>query len=185
MLSLAVRSRRLATVALVLFALGGAPAAHATAITVDGGWSLFQWTGGAGAIDTPADGFQFTSASSVIVQITDSSLIGDLFQIFVNGASVATSSATNPGEFGFPSGAFNGPAAWADARLSKVALALGPGSYDIDIVVTTSVGSTGGGFIQVLSVVPEPRMLALLALGCVALLGFARQASARPSLAKR
>lgn len=176
-------SRRLLVLASLWLALGMSSPAAATPITVDGGWTNFSWTGGTGPIDTPSDGYQFTSATSVVVQITDSGLIGDVFEIFVNSVSQGlTSTPTGSG----PSGAFSGPAAWADSRLSKIQLALGPGTYDIDIDVDTSVASTGGGFIQVLTSVPEPSTLALLAAGFAGILWLAsRQASARPSAAKR
>src|SRR5262245_2570746 len=118
----AAARRGLAAATTMLLVSLSASAAHATAIAVDGGWVNFTWIGGAGPIDSPADGFQFTSATSVVVQITDSALIGDRFEIFVNGSSVGLSSA--PVGSG-PSGAFSGPAAWADARLSKISLALG------------------------------------------------------------
>lgn len=183
----AVPFRRHAALGLLLGLLAWAAPASAIPLAVDGGWQVFQWTG-AGAIDSPADGFQFTSAGSVEIQITDSALIGDEFEIFVNGVSVAFSSNTNPLELGFPSGAFTGPAAWADTRLSKVSLVLGPGSYDIDISATeVASGSLSGGFIQALSV-PEPTALALLAVGFAGLLWVATprpQPSARPSPAKK
>jgi hypothetical protein len=181
MLSIAAAPRRLAMALLAGFTFAAAPAADASPIAVDGGWTNFTWIGGAGPIDSPADGFQFTSATSVVVQITDCCTIGDRFEVFVNGVSAGLTSA--PDGAG-PSGAFDGPASWADARLSKIALALGPGSYDIDITVTTSVSSlSSGGFIQVLGV-PEPGALVLLAAAAL-LLACTRQASARPSPAKR
>src|SRR5262245_27787105 len=177
-------SRRLLVLASLWLALGISSPAAATSITVDGGWLNFTWTDGIGPIDTPSDGFQFTSATSVVVQITDAGLIGDRFEIFVDSASQGLTSA--PVGSG-PSGAFSGPAAWADSRLSKISLNLGPGSYDIDISVNTSIAVPAGGFIQVLSVVPEPSLLGMLALGFAGLLGLGarRQASARPSAAKR
>jgi hypothetical protein len=166
---------------LLVSLLLAAPAA-AIPITVDGSWTNFGWTDGTGPIDSPSDGYQFTSATSVLVQITDATLIGDVFEVFVNGVSQGLTSA--PVGSG-PSGAFSGPVAWADSRLSKLQLALGPGSYDIDIEVDTSIAVPAGGFIQVLSVVPEPGTLALLALGFAGLLWVsARQPSARPSAPK-
>jgi hypothetical protein len=179
-------ARRLLLLASLVGLLGWSAPAAAVSITVDGGWTNFSWVGGTGAIDTPADGYQFTSATSVVVQITDCCSIGDRFEIFVNSVSQGLTSA--PVGSG-PSGAFDGPSSWADSRLSKISLALGPGSYDIDIVVTTSVSTlTSGGFIQVLSV-PEPGALALLAVALAALLAKslprAQRVSARPSRPKK
>jgi hypothetical protein len=180
----AAPNRRPLAVAVLLLALLFSSPASAVSIAVDGGWTNFSWSDGIGPIDSPSDGYQFTSATSVVVQITDSTLIGDVFEIFVNSVSVGlTSTPVGSG----PSGAFSGPVAWADSRLSKIQLALGPGTYDIDIDVDTSIAVPAGGFIQVLSVVPEPGTLALLALGFAGLLWVtsARQPSARPSAPKR
>ena len=176
--------RTLHAAAGLLLALFLASPAAAISITVDGGWTNFSWTDGVGPIDTPSDGYQVTSAGVVEVQITDCCLIGDRFQIFVDGfiSYGLTSAPIGTG----PSGAFDGDSSWANPALSKISFLLMPGTHDIDIVVNTSVATSGGGFIQVLSV-PEPGTLALLALGCAGLLfaTWARQPSARPSAAKR
>jgi len=185
----AAPARRIATAALLLLALAWAAPAGAVSIAVDGGWTNFSWVGGPGPIDTPADGYQFTSATSVEIQITDCCTIGDRFEIFVDSVSQGLTSATAPADFGVPSGAFTGPASWADSRLSKISLVLGPGTYDIDISVVTSVSIlSSGGFIQVLSIVPEPSVLGLLALGLAGLMWVTTprpQPRGRPSSAKR
>src|SRR5262245_2416389 len=180
----AAPARRIAAV-LFLLAVGASSPASAIPIAVGGGWTNFSWVGGTGPIDTPADGYQFTSLTSVEVQITDCCVIGDRFEIFVNGASQGLTSA--PVGSG-PSGAFTGPASWAFAGLSKKSLVLGPGSYDIDIDVVSSVSTASStGLFRVLSV-PEAGALGLLAVGLAGLLWVtmpARQPTARPSSAKR
>jgi hypothetical protein len=133
MLAAPAGPRRIGAVALLLLALlvfSSPASALPLTLVVDGGWTLFSWTGGLGSIDSPADGFQFTSATSVQIQITDSSVIGDRFEVFVSDASYTTTSLIAPADDGVPSGAFTGPAAWADSRLSQVSfvLALAPGT---------------------------------------------------------
>jgi hypothetical protein len=185
----AAPARRIAAVALLLLALVVSSPAAALPVTlvVDGGWTGFSWTGGLGPIDSPADGFQVTSATSVVIQITDCCVIGDRLEILVNNAVHTTTSATAPADDGVPSGAFNGPDSWADSRLSKVSFVLAPGTWDIDINVidTNPIASSGNGFIQVL---PEPDALLLLAAGLAALLWKSAprpQLSARPSRPNR
>ena len=189
----AVGARRTVAGALLLlaFVLSSSPAsALPLTLTVDGGWTLFSWTGGLGSIDSPADGFQFTSASAVEIQITDSAVIGDRFEVLVNNVSHTTTSAIAPADDGVPSGKFTGPTSWADARLSKVSFVLAAGTWDIDLNVIDLAGTntSGNGFIQVLTSVPEPSALLLLATG-LALLMWLRtprpQASARPSRPNR
>ena len=88
-----------------------------------------------------------------------------------------------------PSGAFTGPASWADSRLSKVSFVLAAGTWDIDInVIDTALSlTTGEGFIQALTFVPEPSTLVLVAIGLAGLIwaGTLRPQSARPSPPKR
>jgi len=192
----AAPARRIATATLLLLALGWAAPAGAVPIAVDGGWTIFTWTGGLGSIDIPADGYQLTSLTSVQIQITDSATIGDEFELFVDSVSELNTSAIDPLLDGVPSGAFTGPAAWADSRLSKGSIVLAPGTYQIDVDVTRlsanilggGQNQSGGGFIQVLSIVPEPSVLGLLALGLAGLMWVTTprpQLKARPSSAKR
>jgi hypothetical protein len=122
--------------------------------------------------------------------VVDCSGIGDRYEILVNNSPYITTSATAPADDGVPSGAFTGPASWADSRLSKVSFVLAAGTWDIDInVIDTALSlTTGEGFIQVLTFIPEPDALLLLAVGLAGLLWMStpkRQESARPSPPKR
>jgi hypothetical protein len=180
----------MAAVALLLLALvvSSSPAsALPITLVVDGGWTSFSFTGGLGSIDVPVDGFQVTSATPVEIQVVDCCVIGDRYEILVNNVAYTTTSLIAPADDGDPSGAFTGPASWADSRLSKVSFVLAAGTWDIDINVidTAPSASTGGGFIQAL---PEPDALLLLAAGLAALLWKTTprpQLSARPSRPKR
>lgn len=182
-----------------LLALGLAAPASALALTltVDGGWNTFDWTGGLGGIDSPADGYTVTSATAIEIQVVDCCVIGDRFEIFVNDVSYTLPSTTAPANAGLPSGAFNGPTAWTDTRPSKVSFVLPAGTYDIDISVYALAPnllqggslSSGEGFIQALTSVPEPGALLLLALGLGGLFWMSTPrrgyVSARPSRPKR
>ena len=187
----AATAGRLAAVALLLLALGVSAPASALPVTlvVNAGWADFDWSGGLGSIDSPADGFQVTSATPIEIQIVDCCVIGDRYQILVNNVVHVMTSTIAPADDGVPSGAFNGPDAWADARLSKVSFVLAAGTWDIDInVIDTALSFTSGnGFIQAL--VPEPHALLLLAVGLALLLLWKiaprAHASARPSRPKR
>lgn len=188
---LAAALRRLT--ALSALSLGLALAAPATALpvtlVVDGGWQQFTFTGGLGPIDSPADGYTITSATPIEIQVVDCCVIGDRYEIFVNNVSYTVTSTVAPADVGVPSGAFTGPDSWADARLSKVSFVLAAGTYDIDLSVIANVGSTGAGFIQALTSVPEPDALVLLAVGLAGLFWMSgprrAQTSARPSHPKR
>lgn len=144
--------------------------AWAIPLTVGGSPQLFQFTGGTGWIDTPSDGYQFTTTSSVRIDLTDRLLIGDRYQLFVNGTNMMTTSPINYAQDGVQTGANTFSAAWGNSYLSKGSLYLGPGTYDLDIyaVRVASGVSYGSGYIRARNV-PEPSTLLMLGAGILGL----------------
>lgn len=140
--------------------------AWAIPLTVGGSPELFQFTGGTGWIDTPSDGYQLTTDSSVRINLTDRLLVGDQYQLYVNTVLMMTTSAINSTLDGYQTGATTFSEAWSTSSLSKGSLHLGPGTYQLDIkVIRVAQGvDFGSGYIRARSV-PEPASLLMLGMG--------------------
>lgn len=140
--------------------------AWALGLTVGGSPELFQFTGGAGWIDAPAEGYRLTTASSVRIDLTDRLLIGDRYGLYVNNVLRMTTSAITYALDGYQTGAHTFNEAWNNPYLSKGSLYLGPGTYDLDIkAIRVAAGVTyGSGYIRAVGV-PEPASLLLLGAG--------------------
>ena len=126
-----------------------APAFAAPIVLTPGTSDSFSWSGGIGPINSPADGYQITvGGGGAIIDVVDCCIIGDRFEItFDDGTSPFTipTSAIQAGDDGVSSGAFTIEQALADSRLSKAAVSLSTGTWDIDIeVVDLASGSTRG-----------------------------------------
>jgi hypothetical protein len=139
-------------------------------LVVDSSPSLFEFTGGKGWIDIPADGYRLTADSSVRIDLTDRLLIGDQYKLYVNGVAMMTTSPIKYYLDGVQTGINTFDEAWANPFLSKGSLYLGPGTYDLDIsVVRVASGvNYGSGYIRATSV-PEPSTLLMLGGGILGL----------------
>jgi hypothetical protein len=174
---LMLNANRTATLCvLALLAVITAPSmTRATPVNVDGSWNSFTWNSGVGANqnETP---FTFTTATSVVLDVTDAFGSGDRFNVMNNGGSLGITSQVNGPVTQI---ALNGDQAWAQPNYSHGTWALGPGSYSLTFVVTQVAdgvppGTPSQAFFRVsnnpiLAEVPEPASLALLALSGVAL----------------
>ena len=95
------------------FALVLAGQAFAIPLTVGSAPQLFEFTGGIGWIDNPADGYQLTLTGSTRIDITDRLMIGDQYRLFVNGVAMMTTSTPSNYLNGAQTGTNTFDEAWA------------------------------------------------------------------------
>ena len=151
--------------------------ASAVPLAVDGGWSIFGWSGLGQASTT----YELDVATGAELRVVDCCIFGDEFDIFVDGMFAFSTSAVSPDLDGTPSGAIDGDTAWGTSGLSKGSFFLGAGTYSITIFTTAlATGyASGEAFISAVTAkaVPETGTLVLLGLGLIGM-GFARRKSA-------
>lgn len=152
------------------FALVLAGQAFAIPLTVDSSPQLFEFVGGTGWIDNPADGYQVTLTGSTRIDLTDRLMIGDQYRLFVNGVAMMTTSTPSNYLDGVQTGTTTFDQAWANPFLSKGSLYLSAGTYDLDIqaIRVASGVDYGSGYIRATSV-PEPSTLLMLGAGILGL----------------
>ncbi|MEF8714955.1 MAG: PEP-CTERM sorting domain-containing protein [Accumulibacter sp.] len=147
-----------------------APLASATVLPT-GAWQTFGFGVAPSFIDTYT--IDVAPGTHVKVKIVDGFIIGDEFSYSVDGGALQYTSDADADD-GISSGAFDGDAAWADARLSKALIYLLPGSHTIDISITENAAGTSGGGAFIRADLPEPATLGMIGL-VLAGLGFSRR----------
>lgn len=152
----AVKSAVLATTIL-------AGSAQAATLVPGTAWTKFLFGGTGSALTDEATGdssYDFTLTGSAYLDATDAFIIGDVFTLF-NGASlIGTTGAFDTGG----SSTVDPDVAFGGSVYSWGRWTLGPGTYSINGVASTSCCGGGGAFIR-LSNVPEPESWMLMIAG--------------------
>lgn len=183
---------KFAIAALIALGISGVSATQAATTQIDqlGQWYAFDvddlsaLSGGKEWIDLGDDfgaplSFSFTLGQPTILRVVDAGFAGDRFNVTVSG-SVDLALTTGTAIDSYPvAGDFD--EAWADARFSRLAYTLGPGSYTVtgDLLIAAGGGAplnvTTGAVM--LAPVPEADVWMLMLAG-LGLLGLARRRAA-------
>lgn len=138
-------------------------------LTVNGGWQFFSFPG---QLTVPFDlsfsweqDFSFVLMQAAVLRIQDIGSGGDSFEVYDNGSVIGTTRALFPDNLG---AYFNPDLAALDPALDKGSFLLSAGNHIISgREIYHSTDSGGGAFLRV-DTIPEPTIIALLALGCAA-----------------
>ncbi|MDR4517570.1 MAG: PEP-CTERM sorting domain-containing protein [Nitrosomonas sp.] len=166
-------------ISLVLCTLYISPV-KAVPLTVNGGWDFFTFPGQILGPEDPArvDGlppdpsfswdqeFSFVLAQPALLRIQDIGSGGDRFRIFDNGAELGMTSALFPDNIG---DYFDPDLAALDPALDQGSFLLSAGNHTISGVEINHSTDSGGAAALRVDTIPEPTMIALLALGFAAL----------------
>ena len=121
------------------------PFGLATAITVGGGWTRFDF----GDVGSTAGPFTFTSAGPTVLKITDAFCAGDRFRVFDNGQLLGDTSAVFLTLCGFPGETEDPDVANSSSYYTHGVFSLGAGSHSITIQPLASPFGSGGAFLRV------------------------------------
>jgi len=133
----------------------------------NGNWTVFFFGGVGSMIEDSSTGDAFwtvTLATSGELHVTDAFVIGDQWDMFVDGVSIGITGSFNLGGSvtSDPNVAFGGD------DYSWLSFALAPGTYTITGTTFSSPVGGGGSFIRVVTtdaVIPEPATWAMLIAG--------------------
>jgi hypothetical protein len=161
-----MRTRFGLLVVVVMAVAFAAVSATAAVLPVSTSWSTFNWNGGPGVMATPS--FDLTTGGLTTVQVTDAYVVGDQFEVYVDGLLKLT---TNSVPYD-PVWTDSGDVAWADPHFSKGWFDLGAGDYLIEVKTIAGMNN-GTGYIRAIQgeAVPEPMSLVLGAMGLAAMGG--------------
>jgi ABC-type amino acid transport substrate-binding protein len=136
--------------------------ANATTLLADTGWQSDQLN--VAGDPTQFSPWTFTIATNGIFSITDDFIPGDIYTLSGDLIGVTSFFAGGAGDIQ-ATGTFGG--AWQDASYSKLALAVGPGSYTFSITGDGKGGVPAGFGIRLDTAgsVPEPATWAMMLVG--------------------
>ena len=153
-------------------------------VVVDGGWYGFCYQGsntpitadcqnaGVGVTGNPVT---FTLTTPGVFRITDAFFAGDTFDVYSNGHLILQTSvvAAQPAP-----GITDPDLAFANPAYSRGSVALGPGSYQLQVFVRDSPFDSGAGYLSVISsaaAVPEPAAVSGLMAAAALAIGIGRR----------
>ncbi len=145
------------------------PSAKAIPLTVNGGWYYFTFPG---QLSIPFDpsfsweqDFSFVLTKPALLKVQDIGSGGDTFQVYDNGITIGTTSALFPENTG---AYFDPNLAALDPALDQGSFLLSAGNHTISGSEINNTTDSGGGAYLRVDTIPEPTIITLLAIGCVA-----------------
>ncbi|MCW5853876.1 MAG: hypothetical protein KIT87_27660, partial [Anaerolineae bacterium] len=120
------------------------PFAPVMALTVGGGWTGFEF----GDVGTTAGPIAFTSASPIVLKVTDAYCAGDRFRIYDNGQLLGDTSSNPLAWCDFPGRTVDPVTAFTSWYYSHGEFALPAGPHSITIQMLAAPFGPGGAFLR-------------------------------------
>lgn len=117
------------------------------AITVDGGWQAFSWTGSGEPLDSQG-AFTFDAPSAVRLKVTDAYCAGDRFRVFDAGVHIGETPSV-PVDVGCLDRQEDPDRTFASPGFSNGSYLLDAGHHAITLQVIENPWHLGGGFLRV------------------------------------